>query len=111
MVRILVACMPYTNRDRDSHNLVTWPPASLRHSPLDVLLGILDVACLAVQAVLGVHRKAPAATDLILDIFKHTFSKKQGECNHVSNEASNNCSPLDWESALRMYYFIPRLED
>lgn len=37
------------------HDSVVWAPTPFWHCPLDILCGIFDAACLAMQAILGMN--------------------------------------------------------
>ncbi len=61
-----------------SGDCVVWAPAALGHHPLDVLGGILDVAGLAVQAVLGIDLQLLASV-LGGDVLVHTCMEAVGD--------------------------------
>lgn len=54
------------------HNIVVGPATSLWHGPFNVLLGVLDAAGLAVQAVLRVDGQHLPPTLLVSDVLVHT---------------------------------------
>ena len=59
---------------RRLHAVVGRALPSLRHHPVDVLAGVLDVARLAVDAVLSVDLETPTAATLQLHVLVHAWT-------------------------------------
>lgn len=60
-----------------SHSIVGWSPTSLRHYPVDILAGVLDVARLTVDAVLSIDLQPHSLSQLQGNVLVYTYSRRE----------------------------------
>lgn len=71
-MRLRTQAVQPQQRQSASHDSVRGPPTALRHGPPDILQRVLDVAGLAVQAVLRVDLQ-PLAAVLVWHVLVHAW--------------------------------------